>query len=244
MDEYDDLDMAQLKAEVSGLVGLMGVMMHDLAESGLEIVKWRQTLIKYLPRRTGQMLELDILDLLHLGRYVGYEGYQAFLGHGGWDPSSSSEFMCRMHRMVRGIEDGSEWYTYSISLKGGYKMYCEAVGCIRGYLGGAVKDVVMEGLEPLWKELDGIVKAFDTENHALHDANEKYNKALNEAEAAIRNLRDEVRLLYGLLYANKIQIPLDGHFVSLEPFACPEDPNSEDYDSDYSLPDRYFDFYE
>ena len=142
--------------------------------------------------------------------------------------------------MMNGIEDDSERYTFSISKKGGYKMYCEAVGRLRGCLRGAISDEVMDGLEPLWQELDETVKAYDVENRATHAANEDYNKALDEAETAISHLRDEVRLLYEQLYANKVRIPLNGHFVSLEPFAHASDPYREEYDSDYSLPSRYF----
>lgn len=226
------------------LLELIFVLVHDIMESDLEVVKWRQALIKHLCPPFSDFLEYDILNGLHAGTYWSYPGYWYFVKNfcGGRDPHQSSSYHCQMHRMKKGTSIDSDHLTFSISQRGGLKMLADVLNRLKADDDSATKEEpTLKLSDALCDDFEDLIVTYDTEAQYLHEINDELMKDLNEAEKAIFALRDEVYFLYALLRRFDVPIPVEGHPVRLYPFADKSDSRREEYEGEYELPWYYFD---
>ncbi len=226
------------------LLKIIDVLVKDIMDSDLEIVKWRHSLLKYLQPDFADLLAADILNNLNSGRYMEFEGYRLYVGLvcGGKDPQQSSAFHRRLHRLSHGTSKYSDMITYAISQRGGMDMFSSALERLKEKtIAVANGKSAINSLEPVIDELNAIVLAYDQESHYLSKVNDVLREALDESEVSIISLKEEIALLYKLLRSSGVKIPEEGHHVDIKSFASSDDPYREDYEGDYELPWRFFD---
>ncbi len=226
------------------LLEIIDVLARDIMESDLEIVKWRHALLKYLPSDYAQFLEADMLDQLNAGCYWRYKGYRLYVGllYNGKDPQESSSYHRRLYRMRNGTSKDADKLTYAVSQRGGMDMFSAALERVKEEAVAVANGTSsMDSLEPAMDNLGDIVLAYDQKSRYLSRVNDSLREALDESEASIIRLKEEISLLYKLLRTSGIEIPEEGHPVNLGPFADSGDPYREAYEGDYELPWRFFD---
>ena len=75
-----------------------------------ELVRWRQALIKYLPKEWAEGLRQDIFNNLSRD-FEGDPAYDLYVNlHQGMDPQQSEERRARLYRLAEGIDDTSITY--------------------------------------------------------------------------------------------------------------------------------------
>lgn len=106
MTDYDDCHL-DCKT-VYSFMKLTDEMVHTILDLEEELVRWRQALIKYLPRQWAEGLRQDIFNNLSRD-FEGEDAYDMYVNYmqGGNDPQHDEEHLERMYRLADGIDETS-----------------------------------------------------------------------------------------------------------------------------------------
>ena len=98
-------------AYVDDLCRLVHSLVRDIIHLEEEVVRWRQALVKYLPKQWAQGLQSDIFDNL-AARHGGDPAYEAYLRHLGLkqDPMETQEHTEKMCRLRDGIDETTVFF--------------------------------------------------------------------------------------------------------------------------------------
>ena len=229
---------------IDDLEETIDLLFRDLLLADLEIVKWRQSLIKYLHPAFANLLDLDILNGLHSAdEYRDNAGFTFYIKDycRGKCPDSDSSYRRRLDRIKDGISSENDILTFSISRKGGLGMLDEALSRIYDCVGEMAEGKgSLLSLKAHLHELKDVVSAYDTENQVLLTIGEKLIKELDETDLAMRKMGEEISFLYHLLRDSNVDIPLEGHPVSIKPFVDWEDPDRCYFEGEYRLPHWFY----
>lgn len=102
---YDCSDMVNF-------LKLTGAMVDEINELREEVVRWRQALIKHLPKRWAEGLQQDIFDNLYLNVYEDYDAYNYYVNRccNGIDPFDNKGHSELMVRLSKGTDESSITY--------------------------------------------------------------------------------------------------------------------------------------
>lgn len=94
---------------VQDFINLTDDMMEDIISLEEELVRWRQALIKYLPKEWAEGLRQDIFNNMARG-YAGDPAYDLYVQARGLDPQQSWEHAEYMQRLADGTDETSITY--------------------------------------------------------------------------------------------------------------------------------------
>ena len=94
---------------VQNFINLTNDMMEDIISLEEELVRWRQALIKYLPKEWAEGLRQDIFNNMARG-YAGDPAYDLYVKARGMDPQQSWEHAEYMQRLADGTDETSITY--------------------------------------------------------------------------------------------------------------------------------------
>lgn len=89
-------------------VSLEKALFDEINDLRAEVIRWRQVLIKYLPKDWAEGLEQDIRDNLSatFWDYKAYEDYVKYYNHGE-DPLDNDELSSLTKRLIAGTDETS-----------------------------------------------------------------------------------------------------------------------------------------
>ncbi len=96
-------------ATISDFFKLTDDMINDIISLEEELVRWRQVLIKYLPKKWAEGLRQDILSNMSRS-YDGDPAYDLYVQARGFDPQQSWEHAEYMQRLADGTDETSITY--------------------------------------------------------------------------------------------------------------------------------------
>lgn len=92
---------------INDFLDLTDEMMDTILSLEEEVVRWRQVLIKYLPRRWAEGLRQDIFNGLSRD-FEGEPAYDLYVElRRGYDPKQSKEHIDRLYRLANGTDETS-----------------------------------------------------------------------------------------------------------------------------------------
>ena len=94
---------------IDDFLSLTDDMIEDIISLEEELVRWRQVLIKYLPKELAEGLRQDIFDNMARG-YAGDPAYDLYVQVRGSDPQQSWEHAEYMQRLADGTDETSITY--------------------------------------------------------------------------------------------------------------------------------------
>jgi len=106
MEDYDDCPNGC--KTVYEYMLLTDEMIHTILDLEEELVRWRQALIKYLPKEWAEGLRQDIFNNLSRD-FEGEEAYDMYVSYmrNGNDPQHDDEHLERMYRLADGTDETS-----------------------------------------------------------------------------------------------------------------------------------------
>ena len=111
--EQDLMELSESKDDVTGIspsvhdfLQLTDDMIHDILTLNEELVRWRQALLKYLPKEQAECLRYDIFDNTARS-YAGDPAYDLYVKEHGSDPQHSKELAELMIRLADGTDETS-----------------------------------------------------------------------------------------------------------------------------------------
>jgi len=90
--------------------------------------------------------------------------------------------------------------------------------------------MTMKSIRKLLEKLDDAVYDAEVDLDAVFDENKQYSAMLEEKEEEVFLMREEIKLLCRLIYDCRIKIPVEGHFMDINPLVAKEDPYKGKYD--------------
>ena len=96
----------EITPSVNDFLQLTDDMMQDILTLNEELVRWRQALLKYLPKEQAECVRYDIFDNTARS-YAGNPAYDLYVREHGSDPQQSKEHSELMMRLANGTDETS-----------------------------------------------------------------------------------------------------------------------------------------
>ena len=92
----------------------------------------------------------------------------------------------------------------------------------------------MKSIRKLLEKLDDAVYDAEVDLDAAYDESKHYCALLEEKEEEVFLMREEIKLRCRIIYECRVKIPVEGHYMDINPLVAKEDPHKGQYDYEYS----------
>lgn len=88
----------------------------------------------------------------------------------------------------------------------------------------------LKQIQKLMEKLEDALQDVEIDLDSAVEERDDYEFRLAEKTEELELMEEELRLLCKLIYDSKMAMPLDGHFMDINPYVSPNDPFKGEYE--------------